>query len=580
MGYNDNAAAFTWEIVNDYEDLGNWNLFYLDQEFKGSGFESFLSAAKNISNNVNVVYVKKLNWFIHIARKFIDFSDKKFFANGDKNFYQVELCKNVEVRGWDNFWDKVEDGKEFLKRLDACRSTFRKGLKRKLGLENHYKTTLAKDMWDDIKREYHLYTNECRNLCRILMPQDQDEFDSMNGLSKAAFYYSNPDYFGELVTNLHSYDISSSHIGLLYRKRFPSSTFKRTEDIDEIQEILNKDFYCYHGSFSFYNLHYRKGYEKFSVDLGKMGMVLDGVNNRQCWVIYLTNIDRQWFKKVFEWDECYCDWLYYAEQKALTKDDYVKMVKDLYEIKSCQKKGTFAKEISKFRAELPFGQSIKKVFYETELIFNQDENDFEEVEKKKEISFLEIQNKLIDRGIPMYYGLWIVSYSRLEFFEVVDKIGIDKVVYGDTDSVKFIGDEGIKVIEEHNAEIDKTVHSIEMRRNMPKLEKIGRWLDEGDIDGLKAIGIKWYATLKDGEVDVKASGADPIAIKEYLQSQTGPLYKFNRKMKVEKMFFQILPSKISKYGVNFTYINKMDNEICREINSHGTRLVNTREEIK
>ena len=118
----------------------------------------------------------------------------------------------------------------------------------------------------------------------------------------------------------------------------------------------------------------------------------------------------------------------------------------------------------------------------------------------------------------MYFGLWIVSYSRLEFFDIVDKIGINNVVYGDTDSVKFFGDEGIEVIKEHNAEIEKITHSIEMRRNMPKLEKIGRWLNEGDIDAIKTIGIKWYATLKDGEVDVKASGADPQAIKAYLDT--------------------------------------------------------------
>lgn len=580
MDYNENAAAFTWEIINDEEDLGNWTLWYLGKEIKGKGFETFLSAAKNLSQNINVIYVKKLNWFIHIVRKFIDFSDKKFFANGDKNFYQAQLADNVEVRGWDNFWDKVEDGEEFLKRLDACRSNFKKGMKNKLGLEKHYKTTLAKDMWDDIKRTYYLYTNDCKNICEMLMPKDWDEFDSMDRLSKAAFYYSNPDFFGEVSVKLHSYDISSSHIGLLYRKRFPSTTFTRTENPEEIQKILSRDFYCYHGSFSFYNLHYKKGYEKFGVDLGKMGMVLDGVDNKQCWVVYLTNVDRQWFKKVFEWDECYCDWLYYAEQKVLMKNDYIKMVKDLYEIKNCQKKGTFAKEISKFRAELPFGQSIKKVFYETELIFNQEENDFEEVEKKKEISFAEIQNKLKDRGIPMYYGLWIVSYSRLEFFEVVDKIGIDKVIYGDTDSVKFIGDEGINIIKEHNVKIEEPLHSIEMKRNMPKLEKIGRWLDEGDIDAIKVIGIKWYAVLKNGEIEVKASGADPIAIKQYLESQTGPLYKFNRKMKVEKMFFQILPSKVNKYGVNFAYVNKMDSKICKEINSHGTILVNIKEEFK
>jgi hypothetical protein len=28
--YNENAAAFTWEIINDSEDIGSWELLYED----------------------------------------------------------------------------------------------------------------------------------------------------------------------------------------------------------------------------------------------------------------------------------------------------------------------------------------------------------------------------------------------------------------------------------------------------------------------------------------------------------------------------------------------------------------------
>ena len=31
MAYNENAAALTWEIINDEEDLGSWTLWYLEK---------------------------------------------------------------------------------------------------------------------------------------------------------------------------------------------------------------------------------------------------------------------------------------------------------------------------------------------------------------------------------------------------------------------------------------------------------------------------------------------------------------------------------------------------------------------
>jgi len=64
----------------------------------------------------------------------------------------------------------------------------------------------------------------------------------------------------------------------------------------------------------------------------------------------------------------------------------------------------------------------------------------------------------------MYVGLWTIAYSRLEFLTVLLKIGLDNVVYGDTDSVKFLGLDGIKVIEEHNKSIDEEFRKVSLHR--------------------------------------------------------------------------------------------------------------------
>ena len=108
MSYNFIAAALTWEIINDEEDIGCFKLVFDNGDFKnGKGFKEFLSVASSISNDVNVIYVKNLTWFLHIARKFVDFNGKEFFASNVSDFYYMKLSDNIEVRNWDKFWGKV-----------------------------------------------------------------------------------------------------------------------------------------------------------------------------------------------------------------------------------------------------------------------------------------------------------------------------------------------------------------------------------------------------------------------------------------------------------------------------------------
>ena len=84
--YNENAAALTWKIVNNSEDIGNWELNYLKENgeyetYNGKGINNFLSAANNLSTLINVVYVKKLRWFMFLVKNFINLEDRPFFAS-------------------------------------------------------------------------------------------------------------------------------------------------------------------------------------------------------------------------------------------------------------------------------------------------------------------------------------------------------------------------------------------------------------------------------------------------------------------------------------------------------------------
>ena len=576
--YNENAAALTWEIVNYSEDIGKWEMTYMNKdgefiEFNGNGFEEFLNAAVSLSSSINVVYVKKLRWFVHLAKNFVSFKDKDFFASySDSNkfqFFYISVADNVQLRNWDQFWEKTEDRKVFLQKLDICRTNFvEKGQKSKKGLEKGYKTTLAHDMWADEKIKYYLYQPWARDYCKEMVPKDEHEMFCANYLDKGGFYYQNPTYLNKRVPNVHQYDISSAYLGYLSRKKFPLTSFTYTEDCKEIQEIISKKFYCYYGLFHFKKLQYRN--ELFKIDLARFGQPIEG---EMCsWSLILTNVDIEWFKKCFTWEDCRCEYIYYAQQREFCFNyrDYAKMFAELYEIKDVQKKGTFAKEISKFRAELPYGQSIKAMDYPVEVIYDDEENEFI-TKEKAEKSYDDITHNIVNRGIPFYVGLWVVAYSRLEFFNMLYEIGFENVIYGDTDSVKFVGEEGIEAVKRHNMGVKWEFSVINKKRNIVNCnEKLGQWIDEGDLKAMKAIGAKWYITIKmDGEAEIKASGADTVVLNEWIKTQEDPLSAFNYGMEVPGMFREI---RVEGKGIYFGYKNEIDNNIKKDILRKGTSL--------
>lgn len=557
--YNEEAAALVWEIINDKKDIGKWILTYKGKEIKGKGFKEFHTNAAKLSDDINVVFVKNLNCLVYLLEGSFDFNNKKFFGNGDRDFFYIEIDDNLELRNWDKFEAKVEDGKEFIQRLDFMRNCFKGDKdksKKKLSLKTYFRFTKAHDMWEDIKYRYYLRSTWNQRFCEELCPRTEDEYEVLFSLNKAGFYYANKDYEGKVVQKLHSYDISSSHIGFMARELYPSSHFEREDNPKKIERILKDENKCWYGLFGFKNLRYR--YPNFEINSG-FWIVL---NVEKDWSeVFLTNVDSKWFKKMFVWDQCVvADDFWWAEQALLPKE-YRSMVDSLYRIKDGQKKDTYPKEICKFRAELPFGQSIKKVEYLDELIYNEKENKFEVVEAK-EIGFEAVQNKILKRKIPVQIGMWTVAYSRLELISIILEIGLENVVYGDTDCVRFVGDEGVKIIENRNKEIDLQVkRSYENSTCQIIHEKMGKWCDEGDLAAFKSIGIKWYITLDmEGNYDVKCAGGNSSAIKDCFNKWKFPLYEFGYKMKVEKLFKSITYSKKEKGALVLSYTNKIGHE--------------------
>ena len=573
-GYNDNVAALNWEVINHKQDIGFWKLAYDNKVIKGIGFENFIKAATSLSEDINVIYVNHINSFIRVSQNFIDYSreDIQYFMNGKADFLWVQF-DNIELRNWKKILKNTNDEVEFVEKIDLLRDVFKGNCVNRLGLKNHFKYTLSSEMWKYICERYYLRANWARDFCKTLLPQDEMELQYMQKLNRASFYYCNEANFDMTLENLHSYDISSSHASFLIREKFPSSPFKSAETEEEINKVLynTKDVRpCYHGLFYFQNLQYRT---PFHFELASFGMPeAPGSNN---WFLFLTNVDLEsWVFKIFHCDSWECQQLYYADQKELSKD-YAKMIDSLYTIKSGQEPETFAKDISKFNLELPFGQSIKRIDYDFIGTYDQETEEFV-LRREQGKTFKEIQRDLVNRGMPYYVGLWVAAYSRREEIEMIYNIGFDNVVYGDTDSVKFFGDEGIRIIEKRNRDIAMQFRLICGKRNMSCNMQLGQWCKEEDIKRFKAVGIKWYLTENyKGELDVKAAGANNDVLLEYLNNLEDPFSSFSRTIEVPNLRGEARQnSPLTKHSVYVASGDSLNTYEIKSLRKKGTNLPN------
>lgn len=569
LNYSDYAIALKWEIINDEPDIGKWEMFFEeDNSIKnGKGMSDLLEMLLQLNQEqINVIYVKDLNYFEVIGENYFSYSSEFMAAvkDGQINFFNLKLFDWIELVNWNNFFD-TEDCEEFIRELNLCRSNFKGQNKNKLSLKSHYRITKAADQWFDITERFYLkkeWTNIFRN---SLLPQDQDELNLFLEIYKGSYSFLNPKFVGKTIENVKGYDISSSHSGFILRKKYPNSTGERITDIKEIYNIINKDWYAWIGRIEFVDL-----YEKFElpIDLRQFGYI----NENDNWELILTNAHWKVFKRLFGAKTIIPIEFYKYENKELVRN-YAKMVNDLYEEKEFYKKNddSFVKNIFKFRTELPFGQSIKAPQFHQAVIYNEETNQFEKF-KLTDQPFEEIIDRLKKYALPMQIGIWTAAYSWAEEVNMILDLGVENVVYGDTDCVRFIGDLDC-VIEAHNKEIDKEVNNISKKRIMLETNtKLGRWQYEGIFSQFKAIGIKWYLFVDNDKLEVKAAGANKDKLLNWLNTQNNPFEEFNKEMYVPQLFKNMSINR-EKGTVYLSYNNYMGDKIKREISQKTNGFV-------
>ena len=562
--YSDYAIVFNWEILNDQNDIGNWVMLFEENEKKvnGKGMSEFLETLSQLDwDLINVIYVKNLNLFEVIGECYFSYSDNFMAAvkDGQINFFNLNLFGFVSLVNWDNYFSDTEDCEEFLRRLNLSRENFKGNNKNKLSLKSHYRITKASDQWFDIVEKFYLKSPWADSFRSNLLPKSKEELDLYLRVNKASFYFTNPAFTNKTLENVRGYDISSSHLGFILRKKYPSTEALKVEG-DEVFEILDKNWYAWIGEFEFVGL---KEKVKLPIDLRKFGYLNDNDN----WVLILTNAHWSAFKRLFSCEQVIPRNFFRFENKELQKN-YARMANTLYEEKEHYKKNSdpYVSSIFKFRTELPFGQSIKNPVWHQTVYYDVEENEFIK-EKAEEPTFEDMISRIKKSALPMQIGIWTAAYSWAEEVNMILDLGPENVIYGDTDCVKFINRKDlVDIIENHNKEIDKEVKIISNKRNMLETNpKIGRWKDEGIFTQFKAIGVKWYLFDSEKGLEVKAAGADNKILIGWLKEQENPFEAFTKEMYVPRLFKNVSISRENK-TVHISYNNYMGNQLIRELN--------------
>lgn len=532
------------------------------KKVNGNGMNEFLETLSQLDQDlINVIYVKNLNLFEVIGECYFFYSDNFMAAvkDGQINFFNLDLIGFVSLVNWDNYFSDTEDCEEFLRRLTLSRQNFKGNNKNKLSLKSHYRITKASDQWFDIVEKFYLKGSWANNFRGSLLPKSEEELDLYLRVNKASFYFTNPAFINKTLENIRGYDISSSHLGFILRKKYPSTEALKVEG-DEVFRILDKDWYAWIGEFEFVSL---KEKIKLPIDLRKFGYL----NENDNWVLILTNAHWPAFKRLFSCEQVIPRNFFRFENKELQRN-YAKMANTLYEEKEHYKKSSdpYVSSIFKFRTELPFGQSIKNPVWHWTVYRDEEKNEFIR-ERAEEPTFEDMINRIKKSALPMQVGIWTAAYSWAEEVNMILDLGPENVVYGDTDCVKFINkEELVNIIEKHNKEINKEVKMISNKRNMLETSpKIGRWKDEGVFTQFKAIGVKWYLFNSEKGLEVKAAGADNKVLINWLKEQDDPFEVFTKEMNVPKLFKNVSISRENK-TVHISYNNYMGDQLVKELN--------------
>ena len=389
-------------------------------------------------------------------------------------------------------------------------------------------------------------TGYVRNLCREKCLKGDNRFDYVKRIKSltlseqtytqlkqgfmGGFTHANINYVNKVLSNVHSYDFTSSYPAVMLSEKFPMSTPILTQIKSQEDFLFYLKTYCCLFDVKFHNIRSITSFENYISVSRCRDIEHFVVNNGRVieateLTLTVTEQDFNIISRMYEWDSMKIGNFHRFYKDYLPKE-IITTILELYKNKT-ELKGVTGKEveylISKGMINSVYGMCV------TDICKNEATYDTQWGEIKADVKAL-IDKYNNDRQRFLFYawGVWVTAYSRRNLFTGILEFKND-YIYSDTDSLKvFNADKHLDYINRYNKRITEKIETCLKYYDLPlnsarpktikgKEKPLGVWDDEGVYSRFKTLGAKRYMTERNGEIEITIAGVSKKAGVEYLK---------------------------------------------------------------
>lgn len=362
---------------------------------------------------------------------------------------------------------------------------------------------------------------------------EENEYKLLKRCFMGGFTHGNFEHIGDVMTNVSSYDFTSSYPYVMVSEQFPMGKgFQRTiKNFDEYKKL--EKMYCMCFDIELLGVS-PKLFQDSPISKSKCWILENEVVNNGR-VMYAdkiitsgTNLDLDIYLEFYNVEHCNIYNCYCYEKKYLPKNFILSILK-LYSDKTTLK-GVEGKEVeylhSKGMLNSCYGMCVTDIVQDERLYSENDEY----IKINADVKYcIEKYNSNHNRFLYYPWGIFVTAYARRNLFLAIKECKND-YVYSDTDSVKIINaDRHKQFFTDYNKLVELKLKLVSETYNIPfkmfapktikgKEKMLGVWDYEGTYKYFKALRSKCYIyTDSNNNLHATVAGCGKNNMVEYLK---------------------------------------------------------------
>lgn len=359
--------------------------------------------------------------------------------------------------------------------------------------------------------------------CQAAQNMDFDLFQKLVKCFAGGWVHANALHANKLIDSdyckkygtdhVSCFDFASSYPAVMCTRRYPITPWKK-EIISDFDKIKNNSDLAFFGKIRFKNVAAKK-YNTY-ISLSKCENIISPLvdNGRilraKSFEMYLTDLDFDIISNAYNFEFEVLE-LYSSEYDYLP-ESLIRVILHYYKYKTSLKDVVGSESMyneSKQFVNSIYGCSVTKILTDTVMFKDSEWLKFDATYD----DYLEVITQNKTPWITYSIGVWVTAHARHNLWDFILKFD-DKIIYGDTDSIKAIlTDEDIDFINTYNDNIKVCEDKVINLYNLPadaftpktpkgKEKRLGIMAREEDCEEFATLGAKRYVAKYFGESEI------------------------------------------------------------------------------